>query len=153
MILSQWLRHLNSCKWLKYTLYASHIVLNTLYSITQQSNGKMGEPQALIFCENISKKLKIPPCVCFYGHIMVCGQHYKSSKWFLCTTYDLKHVIKYHTAMGRWESYRYFFFMKIDQKCSKFPLTSDFMAISGSVDSTLSLVYGLYVSPMVSNTS
>ena len=40
------------------------------------------------------------------------------------------------------------------QKCSKFPLASDFMAISGSVDSTtLSLVDGFYVPIMVLNTS
>ena len=43
-------------------------------------------------------------------------------------------------------------FVKIDQKCSKFPLASDFMAISGSVDSTTSLVDGLYVPNMVLNT-
>ena len=36
-------------------------------------------------------------------------------------------------------------FVKIYQKCSKFPLSSDFMAISGSVDSTTSLADGLYV--------
>ena len=47
--------------------------------------------------------------------------------------------------MGRWESCKYLFFVKIDQKCSKFPLASDFMAISGSVDSTTSLVYGFSV--------
>ena len=69
-----------------------HTVLNTSYSITQQSNGKMGELQVLIF-------------------------------------------------------------VKIDQKCSKFPLTSDYIAISGSVDSTPSLVYSFYVPHMVFNTS
>ena len=57
------LSHLNSCKWLRYTFNASHIVSNTSYSITQQSNCKMEEPQALISCENIPKKLKMPPCV------------------------------------------------------------------------------------------
>ena len=44
-------------------------------------------------------------------------------------------------------------FVKIDQKCSKFPLASDFMAISGSVDSTTNLANGLYVPHMVLNTS
>ena len=43
--------------------------------------------------------------------------------------------------------------VEIDQKCSKFPLASDFMAISGSVDSTTSLVYGFYIPHMVLNTS
>ena len=38
--------------------------------------------------------------------------------------------------------------VKIDHKCSKFPFVSDFMAISGSVES---LVDGLYVSDMVLN--
>ena len=47
--------------------------------------------------------------------------------------------------MGRSESHRYLFFVKIYQKCSKFPIASDFMAISGSVDNTTSLVDGLYV--------
>ena len=55
--------------------------------------------------------------------------------------------------MCRWESYKYLFLKKIDQKCSKFPLASDFMAISGSVDSTKSLVYGFYIPHMVLNTS
>ena len=56
--------------------------------------------------------------------------------------------------MGRWESYKYLFFVKIDQKCSKFPLASDFVAISGSVDSTTSLVYSFYVTHiMVLNTT
>ena len=36
-------------------------------------------------------------------------------------------------------------FVKLNQKCSKFPLASDFKAISGSVDSTTSLVDGFYV--------
>ena len=33
----------------KYTFYASHIVLNTSYSITQESNGKMREPHGHLF--------------------------------------------------------------------------------------------------------
>ena len=44
-------------------------------------------------------------------------------------------------------------FEKIFQKCSKFPLASDFMAISGSVENTTSLVDGFYVPNMVLNTS
>ena len=85
---------------------------------------------------------------------MVYGQHYKSSKCFLCTTYDLKHVIKYHTAI-KWADGRATgtYFVKIDHKCSKFPLTSDYIAISGSVDSTTSLVDSFYVPHMVFNTS
>ena len=46
-----------------------------------------------------------------------------------------------------------FIFVKIDQKCSKFPLASDYIAISGSVDSTTSLVDSFYVPHMVFNTS
>ena len=34
-------------------------------------------------------------------------------------------------------------FVKMDQKCSKFHLASDFTVISGSVDSTKSLANGL----------
>ena len=44
-------------------------------------------------------------------------------------------------------------FVKLDQKCVKFPLASDFMAISGSVDSTACIVDGFYVPHMVLNTS
>ena len=40
-------------------------------------------------------------------------------------------------------------FVKTDQKCSKLPLASDFMAMSGSVDSTTSLVDGFYVLHMI----
>ena len=36
-------------------------------------------------------------------------------------------------------------FAKIDQKCLKIPLASDFIATPGSVDNTTSLVYGFYV--------
>ena len=36
-------------------------------------------------------------------------------------------------------------FVKIDQKCLKFPLASDFMAISASMDSTTCIVYGFFV--------
>ena len=39
----------NSLKRLKYPFYASHIVLNTSYSITQESNGKMEEPHGHLF--------------------------------------------------------------------------------------------------------
>ena len=72
--------------------YVPHMVLNTSLSITQRSNGQMGEPQVLIF-------------------------------------------------------------VKIDQKFFKFPFASDFIAISGSVDNTASLLDGFYVPHMVSNTS
>ena len=83
----------DTCKCQKYALMASHMAVNTLYSITQQSNGMIGEPQALIF-------------------------------------------------------------VKIDQKSSKFSLVCEFTAISGSVDSTKSLVNGFHVPHiMVSNTS
>ena len=63
----------------------------------------------------------------------------------------LKYVMKYHTAI-KWAHGRatgIFLFLKIAQKCSKFPLANDFMAISGSVDSTTSLVDGFYVPNMV----
>ena len=53
--------------------------------------------------------------------------------------------------MGRWElgELQVLIFCEVDQKCSKFPLASDYMAISGPVDSTTSLVYGFYVPPIV----
>ena len=38
------------------------------------------------FCENIPKMFKIPPREWFYGHFKVCGQHNKSSIWFVCST-------------------------------------------------------------------
>ena len=44
-------------------------------------------------------------------------------------------------------------FVKIDQRCSKIPLASDFIAISGFVGSTTSLVDGFYVPHMVLNMS
>ena len=52
-----------------------------------------------LFLWKYIKKGQNSPFVCFYGHIMVCGQHYKSRKWFLCTAHDLKHAIKYQTAI------------------------------------------------------
>ena len=77
-------------KCLKYTLYASHIVLNTSYSITQESNGKMGEPHGHLFFVKIDEKSSL---VCDLTAIL--GSVDKFSK---CTTYayGLKHVIKYH---------------------------------------------------------
>ena len=47
----------DNCKWLKFTLMAS-MALNPSYSITQQSNGKIGEPQALIFVKITKKSSK-----------------------------------------------------------------------------------------------
>ena len=44
-------------------------------------------------------------------------------------------------------------FVKIYQKCLKFRLASDFMAISGSVDGTTSIVDGFFVPHMVLKTS
>ena len=68
--------------------------------------------------------------------------------------YGLKHVIKYHTAI-KWADRRATgtYFCEHKPKMSKFPLTCDFMAISGSVDSTTSLAYSFYVTHMVLNTS
>ena len=53
-----------------------------------------------------------------------------------------KHIIKYHTAI-KWADGRATgtYFCENDQKRSKFPLASHFMAISGSVDSTTSIVF------------
>ena len=47
-----------------------------------------GRATGTYFCENIQKCLKFPLATDF--------RVYKSSRWFLCTTYGLKHVIEYH---------------------------------------------------------
>ena len=44
------------------------------------------------------------------------------------------HKVSHSDIIGRWESHKYLFFVKIHQKGSKFTLVSDFMAISVSVD-------------------
>ena len=64
--------------------------------------------------------------------------------------YGLEHVIKYRTAIY-WADGRATgtYFCENIQKCLKFPLATDFMAISGST----SLVDGFYVPHMVLNTS
>ena len=54
--------------------------------------------------------------------------------------------------MSKWEP-QALIFVKIYQKCSKFPLASDFTAVSGSVDSTTSLANDFFVPHMVLNTS
>ena len=84
---------------------------------------------------------------------MVCGQHYKARKWFLCTTYDLKHVIKYHTAI-KWADGRATGTYFCENRQTMFKVSSrDYIAISGSMYSTTSLVDSFYVPHMVFNTS
>ena len=49
-----------------------------------------------LFLWNYTKNVQNFLSRVIYGHFRVCGQHYKSIRWFLCTTYDLNHVIEYH---------------------------------------------------------
>ena len=88
-----------------YTLQASQIALNTSYSIKPQSNGKIGEPQASIFVKIYQKSSKFPLACDFMAISGFVDSTTSLANGFLCTTYGLKHVIKYRTVIY-WADWR-----------------------------------------------
>ena len=83
-------------------LYAPHMILNTSQSITERYNTTISEShgrRTYIICENGSKQLKIASRGRFLGYFKVSGELKKDSRWFICTTYDLKYIIEYHRAV------------------------------------------------------
>ena len=64
----------------------------------------------------------------------ISGSVDKSSKWVLCTTYGLKHVIKYHTAI-KWADGRATVTYFCENRPKMLKISSrKCMAILGSVD-------------------
>ena len=79
-----------------------------------------GRDTGTYFCENIPKKLIIPPCVSFNGHIRVFGQHLKSRFYVPHNMiWRLKYKVSHSNQMGTWESYRYFFVCENSPKMFK----------------------------------